>query len=385
MDICPKCDKVILSDYKFCPRCGNSLYGDSPLEAGPGAPPASTDVAQNDNNCRISKFFDVAQNLSTADNIDQLLQKIGNAVEDILQAERSSIMLLDETGKNLYFKTASGEDILKKLKIPLGQGIAGWIAQNREPVIVNDPYSDERFSSETDKKTGFTTNSIIGVPMTLGNNLIGVVEAINKKDAKFTEPDMETLLGFAGLAAVCIVDTKLKTDQKNFFSNMLDFLVMGSEALGNPEPTKKGHTWEMSRYALQIGKELGLPDNKLKLLTHAALIHDIGFLGLENTDLLGIKLNIPLTEEAKFRLHPIIGGEMLKGIKIMRNLIPFIVYHHRYINNTGFPENIPVENITPETEIISILEDYSICGSKDNIDQDKYSSEVFQAFNKIVP
>lgn len=390
MDICPECEKVILSDYKFCPRCGNSLYGERPSGDAASATadkPATAEKEQtvSKKDDRAIRFFNVAQDLNSAANIDQLLQKIGEAVEEILYAERSSIMLLDETGKNLYFKSASGEDILKKLLVPVGQGIAGWIAENKKPDIVNDPYNDERFSPETDKKTGFKTNSIIGVPMLMGDELIGVVEAINKIDGQFDQKDMETLLGFAGLAAVSIVNTTLKTDQKNFFSNMLDFMVMASESLNSAEITDKGHAWEMARYAPQIGKEIGLQGENLQLLNYAALIHDIGFLGLENMELVGIQLNTELDDEKKFRLHPVIGGEMIKGIKIMQELMPFIRYHHRYRNGTGFPENIPPENITPEIEIISILERFFILKDKEKVEPDRFSPEVFQAFLKIVP
>ncbi|MFH1415262.1 MAG: GAF domain-containing protein [Elusimicrobiota bacterium] len=382
MNSCPKCDKIILTDYKFCPKCGYSIAGDS-SETTAAAPPAP--LSDTGTDARALKFFNVAQSLSTANNIDQLLNKIGQAVEDLLDAERSSIMLIDESGENLYFKSATGEDILKKLKIPLGHGVAGWIAQNRKADIVNDPYNDARFSPETDKKTGFRTNSIIGAPMILGDDLVGIVEAINKKNGKFSDHDMETLLGFAGLAAISIADTKLKTDQNNFFSNMLDFLVMGSEALGHPEPSPKGHTWEIARYAPQIGKELEMTTETLHLLNHAALIHDIGFLGLENTELVGIKIDIDLNDVAKFKLHPVIGAEMIKGIKTMKNLSSFILYHHRYRNGTGFPENIDPDKITEEMEVISILEDYFTLGNKETIDPCRYSPRVFQAFSKIVP
>jgi putative methionine-R-sulfoxide reductase with GAF domain len=380
MDICPKCEKVILSDYKFCPRCGHSLYGEAPT----GAPESINTGCNVEISERTLRFFSVAQELSTATDLDQLLSKIGSAIEDILGAERSAIMLLDDTGKNLFFKAATGEEILKKLRVPVGQGIAGWIAENRKSDIVNDPYNDPRFSPETDKKTGFRTKSIVGVPMIVGNELIGIAEAINKKEGEFDNNDMETLIGFAGLAAVSITNTRLKTDQKNFFANMLDFLVMGSESLGAPEPTENGHSWNMARYATQLGKELGFDVEKLQLLSNAALIHDIGFLGLENMDLVGIKIDMELDAQKKYLLHPIIGAEMIKGIKIMQKFLPFIRYHHRYKNGTGFPSNLPPENITPEIEVISILEDFFTTGSKDKIEPDKYSPEVFQAFCKVV-
>lgn len=381
MDICSKCEKVILSDYKFCPRCGHSIYGKELSDSVNKINPVlfeSTDVG-------AMKFFSIAQKLSASDDLDNLLKLIGEALEDILAAERSAILLLDDSGKFLYFKTASGEDILKKLMIPIDQGIAGWIATKREPDIVNDPYNDERFSPETDKKTGFKTKSIIAAPMILGNDLIGVVEAINKKDGLFNNQDLQTLLGFASLAAVSIADTKRQRDQKNFFSNMLDFLVIGCDALGTPEPTEKGHSWEMARYAPQLGKELGFPEKKLSELVNAALIHDIGFLGLENTDLVGIRIDTELNNEAKFRLHPVIGGKMVKGIKMMQTLGPYILYHHRYVNSTGFPDNISPTSITKEIEIISILESFFMSGEdKNKIPPEQFSSDVYNAFMKII-
>lgn len=383
MNTCPKCEKIILSDYKFCPRCGNSLYGETPDRNALLKTNEPTTEIESDG--RAIKFFNVAQTLSTATDVDQLLQKIGAAVEDILDAERSSIMLLDESGENLYFKSATGEEILKKLKIPVGKGVAGWIAKNRKPDIVNDPYSDERFSPDTDKSTGFKTKSIVGAPMIIGDELIGVAEAINKKEGEFSTQDMITLMGFAGLAAVTIVNTRLKIDQKNFFSNMLDFLVIGTDALGGPEPTEKGHSWKMAQFVPSMGREMGLDKETLPLIHHAALLHDIGFMGLENPELMGIKIDRELDDNTKYRLHPVIGAEMVKSIKIMQELGPFILYHHRFINGSGFPENIPPDKISPPQEIISILEEYFIVNNKEKIDPSNFSPEVYQAFIKTVP
>ncbi|MBN2407931.1 MAG: GAF domain-containing protein [Elusimicrobia bacterium] len=384
MNICPKCEKVILSDYKFCPRCGYSIYGKKGAEEPAHAVPAAAPVAAGEDTSKVLQFFNVAQTLTTADDIDLLLKKIGSAVEEILGAERSSIMLLDDTGENLYFKTATGEDILKKLKIPVGMGVAGWIAQNKKPDIVNDPYNDERFSPDTDKKTGFKTRSIVGAPMMVGDELVGIVEAINKTDGEFTKDDMNTLMGFAGLAAVSIVNTKLKTDQKNFFSNMLDFLIIGTEALSSPEPTKSGHAWEIAKYVPHIGRELGFDRDKIHLIHNAALMHDIGFLGLANPELIGLRIDRELDSNAKYRLHPIIGSEIVKGIKMMHDMGPYILYHHQFKDGSGFPENLPLDQITPEIEVISILEQYCIRKDKRALDPKKFSPAVYRAFDKVI-
>ncbi len=392
MDTCPKCDKVILSDYKFCPRCGNSLV---PGQLEPEKDREQTDDIENistrtssDNNRNIEKklqFFNIVTRLSKSENIDHLLNNISQAVEDILKADRSSIMLLDETGENLYFKTATGEEILKKLKIPVGKGIAGWIAKNRKPVIVNNPYQDERFSPETDRKTGYRTDSIVGSPLIYRNKLLGIVEAINKKDGEFTPEDKEMLMGFAGLAAATIDNTQLLAKQKNFFSNMQDFLVMGIETLVYPEKTIQGHSWEMARYVNSFGKELNISADKINNLHSAAMLHDIGFLGLENTELVGISIDTQLNDNAKFRLHPVVGAEMIKSINLITDLMPYIKAHHRYIDGSGFPENLPVQNITPDMEIISILEYYLIVKDKNKVPRQKFSADVYKAFQKLIP
>lgn len=379
METCLNCSKIILSDYRFCPRCGYSLYGDTPTISQEGETPNDTSRKES-----WKQFFEFAQSLGEAENIDILLQKIGDAVEKILGSERSSTLLLDDTGTYLFFKVASGVEALKKLKIPVDQGIAGWIATNQKGVIVNNPYSDERFSPEADKATGFRTTSIAGVPLILRGRLIGVCEAINKKSGGFTEEDLRVLTGFAGLASVSIANIRLQTEHKNLYSNLLEFLVMAAESLGSPESTPKGHAWDMAQMATQMARELGMSASKQKLLQHAALVHDIGFLGLDHSRLIGLDIPNDLTDNMKFRLHTIIGGEMLKGIKFMQKLIPPIIAHHRYRNGEGFPENFPVEKITLESEILSILEDFVTVGSIEKINPERYSPQVLQALKKII-
>ncbi len=389
MNRCPGCNKIILSDYKYCPRCGKPLrenlkpYSEKEEKNITGPSGTSDDSAERGREGAV-KFFELARSLSDARNIDQLLNKIGAAAEKILNAERSAILLLDEKKENLYFKTATGEDILKKITIPLDRGLAGWIASNQKPEIVNDPYSDSRFSPETDKKTGYKTRSIAGAPMIAGEELIGVVEVLNKKDGPFKDADLDTLRGFAGLAAVTILNTRLSDRQENIFSNILDYLVMGSEALSGSEPTPEGHTWEMARLAVSMGREMKLEPKKIRLLHKAAMLHDIGFLGLQNPRLLGFNIEPGISEEARFKLHPVIGSEMIKSIKSLEEAAPFIANHHRYRNGEGFPENISSGEVTPQTEIISILEDYFIKGEKNKINLERYSEQVKEAFLKIV-
>ncbi|NLB34898.1 MAG: HD domain-containing protein [Elusimicrobia bacterium] len=133
-----------------------------------------------------------------------------------------------------------------------------------------------------------------------------------------------------------------------------------------------------------MAKELGMSTSKQQLLQQAALIHDIGFLGLDHPKLIGLNIKDNLNDLARYKLHPIVGSEMIKGIKFMQKLAPIIAVHHRYRNGEGFPENLPIEQISPESEIISILEDYLEKGSIDKIKTERYSESSLQALKNII-
>lgn len=124
-----------------------------------------------------------------------LLNKIAGKIRNYLGCEESSIFLYDARKEELSFETATGKrgEALKKIVLRVGEGAVGWIAEHQEPLIINDCSTDPRFTSKTDKKTDFITRSILGVPVRLGDKLLGVMEAVNKIDGQFDDNDKEML------------------------------------------------------------------------------------------------------------------------------------------------------------------------------------------------
>lgn len=127
--------------------------------------------------------------------LNSLLNKIAVKIRGCLDCEEASIFLYNSQKEELYFEIATGEkqDVLKKIVLEKGEGIAGWIARHEQPLIINDCSADARFTSKADRKTHFKTRSIVGVPVRLGNKLLGVLEAVNKINGNFNDDDRETL------------------------------------------------------------------------------------------------------------------------------------------------------------------------------------------------
>ena len=112
-----------------------------------------------------TSIFDIASSFCSIQDVDTLLTHITSAVERLTASEAASILLLDESKKQLVFRAATGEkgSAMKKFYVPVGKGIAGWVAEHGEAVIINDVQSDTRFTGQIDKSSGFSTRSIMAI------------------------------------------------------------------------------------------------------------------------------------------------------------------------------------------------------------------------------
>ena len=153
--------------------------------------------------------------LSSKLNVGDVLTAVLELATKVVRAEASSLLLLDEKTKELYFDVTLGavKDSVKQIRLKVGEGIAGWVAQERVPLIVNDVSRDPRFTQKVDKSTSFKTHSILAVPLLAKGRLIGVVEAINKELGKdFSESDREAFEIFASQSAIAIENARLFSD-----------------------------------------------------------------------------------------------------------------------------------------------------------------------------
>ena len=137
---------------------------------------------------RLELLLEMGRLLSSKLELADLLATVLRLASRVVDAETASLLLLDEKTQELYFDVALdlGEDAAK-VRLKPGQGIAGTIAQTRKPEIINEAAKDPRWSPQMDEKSGFTTRSILAVPLLLKGRLLGVVEALNKQGGAFDE------------------------------------------------------------------------------------------------------------------------------------------------------------------------------------------------------
>jgi diguanylate cyclase (GGDEF)-like protein len=129
----------------------------------------------------------------------------------LLDAEAGSLLFLEEEVGELFFAEAVGEkgEKVKGIKLKTGQGVAGWVAEKGEPVIVHDASSDPRFFDGVDKISNFVTRNIVCVPLRTKDRILGSIEVINKNSGSFDSDDMLILTALANQVAVAIENARL--------------------------------------------------------------------------------------------------------------------------------------------------------------------------------
>ena len=170
-----------------------------------------TDPARNINPDRLAILLKVGLRLTAERDLERLLRMIIEETTAVMDADRSSLFLIDGEKGEMWAKIAQGVEVVE-IRFPLGKGIAGTVGKTGEVINIPDAYADSRFNPEFDKKTGFRTRSILCVPMkNMSGGTIGAIQVLNKKDGLFGADDEALLTALASQATVAIENADLTT------------------------------------------------------------------------------------------------------------------------------------------------------------------------------
>jgi sigma-B regulation protein RsbU (phosphoserine phosphatase) len=218
---------------------------------------------------RLKNLVKANQSLAHTESLNDLLPQLLDLAQEVTGAEASSILLYNPIADVLEFALAKNEalgeeteQILKRnVELKMGEGLAGWVAVNRRPVIIQDVQRDQRFFKGADHYTGFKTRTLLCVPIVYGEELLGVIEVLNSKDRScFDTEDEEILDSFAQLAGVAIIRSRLLETQLKQQKLQIE-LEAASQIQAQfcpqcPEMSGDSHAWAVSLPAAFVGGDL---------------------------------------------------------------------------------------------------------------------------------
>ena len=305
-----------------------------------------------DLNENMRALLSVARDLTSEHDSTKLFQMIISQVTELMQAERTSFYVID--WKRWELRTWFAEQV-DKISLPLDKGISGRVAVAGKPINVADAWKLPFFDRSFDEQHSFRTRSVLCVPVINRNaHRIGVLQVINKRGAKrFGENDQFILESLASQIAITLETSTLVRQLRLSFEG---FVRTVSATVDAKHPLTAGHSQRVTDYSLMIGKELGLDEDELNVIKHAALLHDVGKIGIKDEVLLK---NGPFSDEerAEMNNHPLKTRTILENFGFPEKLkdVPTIAsQHHEKLNAEGYPFGLKGNEVGLGARIIAV-------------------------------
>lgn len=169
------------------------------------APADSRELQQK--RLQVTTFNEIGKALTSSLDLKEVLAIVMEKISELFQPKNWSLLLLDDESGDLRFEivVGPGSEKIRDLRLKLGEGVAGWVAREKQPLLVADVSKDERFSKKADEVSSFKTQSIICVPLVTRGKCLGAIELLNKvEEGSFVEDDLLVLTTLADYTAIAI-------------------------------------------------------------------------------------------------------------------------------------------------------------------------------------
>ena len=301
--------------------------------------------------------------VSAETHLESLLTIIAEEVRNILSADRCSVFLVDPYKGELWTKIALGMEE-KILRIPLGQGIAGFVAKTGSAVNIRDAYKDTRFAQDLDRITGYQTRSVLAVPLRgRDGKSLGVFEVLNKSKSSFNEEDEGLLRILATMAGTFIENATLYEDLRRSHLETIYRMALVAE-YRDQEDTGR-HLRRMSRFSGILAQGIGLSFQEAEDIRYAAPLHDIGKVAIPDS-ILRKPAKLTTEEFDEMKKHTVYGAKMLANAesRLLRLAAKVAVGHHEWFDGTGYPYGLKGEQISIEARVVTVADVFDALSSK---------------------
>ncbi|MDR1940699.1 MAG: GAF domain-containing protein [Endomicrobium sp.] len=287
---------------------------------------------------------------------EELAQSAVSVACELISSQSASLMLIDKNDNELYIAAARGlpKDVILAVRIKIGEGVSGKVAQTGKPIFVEDIESDIRFL-RPNSADRYKSKSFVSVPLLVKNKVIGVLNVNATREIEsFEDRDIRLLMILADQVAMTLDNVELYNNLQNFYFEMINALARIIDA---KDSYTHDHADRARRYAKLIAENMHLPHAITRHIEFAALMHDIGKIGIEET-ILRKPSKLTAEETEIIKKHPIIGNTIISPITFLAPVAPMVLYHQEWYDGSGYPEGLAGEEIPLGARIVAVIDSY---------------------------
>ncbi|MFQ5454757.1 MAG: HD domain-containing phosphohydrolase [Nitrospirota bacterium] len=300
----------------------------------------------------ISFLYGLSTKLSTMPDFEAVCRIITRDILKVVPVENISILLLDEEKEELYSKYSIKNDGKHNphFKFKKDEGITGYVMSNRNPLIECNVKNNSFF-----KEVSYPITSLLSVPMIARGKVIGTINLSDRLDRnEFSTRDLKLVSSIASSCAITLDNSLLFHEIKSLFWSAVKSLISTIDAKDN---YTCGHSQRVANITLVIASELKIPQEELDDIYLAALLHDIGKIGVPEK-ILFKKGKLTKEEWNEIKKHPFYSSKILEGVKQFEKIAIWVKHEHERYDGLGYPDKIKENEIPMASRIISIADAY---------------------------
>lgn len=306
----------------------------------------------------LSVLYDVSSELARARDLAGVAHLLLRHATDVLAPDWACVVSHDpEQGQTRLAATSTERDDLPRGWRPVENASMTWRVLNREsPLLVPELEPSDRAALRRDVgPLAESARCLLAVPMGSNGRSVGVVLLLGiQEGATFTSVDAKLLGALASQAAVSAGHLRLYQESKEMFHSTVWALASAIDA---KDAYTHGHSQRVARYSAALGRHVGFDDHQVERLELAAILHDIGKIGVPEV-ILNKEGRLTSAEMSVMRSHPEKGAAILASIRAMRDIVPGVLHHHERYDGLGYPDGLKGESIPLTARIILIADTF---------------------------
>jgi len=306
----------------------------------------------------LSRVSEISRELVRTLDLRPLTQLVVDITAQEVKAVRASLMLIDSTGEELTIVAARGlpPEVISSTRLRIGEGVAGYVAQSGQVLVINedqetDPWLQKRLHLP-DIGSALSV-PLVSIPLMGDGRPVGVLNLSRTKGSPhFTDSDVNLLSILADQATIAIRNAQLFQQVRDLYLRTIQSIAMTIQA---KDPYTHGHSGSVAEYTVSLARALGQSPDEVENLRVAALLHDIGKVGVREEIL---HKPGPLTPEEyeHVKTHPLVAEQILRPISELGDIVDCIKHEHENWDGTGYPSGLREEEIPRGARIIAVVD-----------------------------